>query len=122
MRQKCLLAGDTQTAVKVMKEEDPVKQKNLGKTVKNFNRVLWETQAEALVKEGIEAKVVQNPHVKDLLLSTGTRRIAEANKFDRFFAIGYDINDQQAWDIANWRRGKNMMGQILEEIRNKLSQ
>ena len=98
-----------------------MKQKNIGKTIKNFNRGVWETQAKALVKEGIKAKVDQNVHIKELLLSTGTRRIAEANKFDRFFAIGYDIKDQQAWDTTNWKKGKNIMGQIFEEIRNELS-
>ena len=72
MRQKCILAGDTQTADKVMPEDDPVKQKNIGKTIKNFNRGVWETQAKALAKEGINAKVDQNVHIKELLLSTGT--------------------------------------------------
>ena len=33
-----------------MQEDDPVKQKNIGKTIKNFNRGIWETQAKALVK------------------------------------------------------------------------
>ena len=78
-------------------------------------------QAKSLVKEGIKGKVVQNTNIKDLLLSTGERRIAEANKFDRLFAIGYHLNDQQAWDTNNWKRGQNIMGQIPDEIRNELS-
>ena len=122
MRQKCLLAGDLEAAGKIMQEEDPIKQKSIGKTVKNFNKGEWERQAESLVKEGIKAKVNQNSYIKELLLSTGTRKIAEANKFDRLFAIGYHLKDQQAWDTNNRKRGKNIMGHIFEEIRSELSQ
>ena len=34
--------------------------------------------------------------------------------------MGYDIKDQQAWDTTNWKRAKNILGQIFEEIRNEL--
>ena len=53
-------------------------------------------------------------------MSTGKRRIAEANPFDHLFAIGYSLEDEQAWDIKNWDRGQNIMGALLEEIRDEL--
>ena len=103
-----------------MREMSPVKQIQLGKTIKHFNRKLWEKEAKSLVKAGIRAKVVQNAYIKDLLISTGKRRIAEANPFDHFFAIGYNLEDERAWDIKNWDRGQNIMGALLEEIRDEL--
>ena len=120
MQQKSLLAGDDDTAQKIMREVSPVKQKQLGKTIKHFDRKLWEKEAKSRVKAGIRAKVVQNAYIKDLLISTGKRRIAEANPFDRLFAIGYSLEDEQSWDIKNWDRGQNIMGALLEEIRDEL--
>ena len=120
MQQKSLLAGDDDTAQKIMREADPVKQKQLGKSIKHFDRKQWVKEAKSLVKAGIRAKVEQNPYIKDLLISTDKRRIAEANAFDRLFAIGYSLEDKRAWDINNWDRGQNIMGTLLEEIRDEL--
>ena len=110
MRRKCIWTKDYETAEKIMKEDDPVIQKSLGKQVKIFNRVAWEKEAKALIKDGIRAKIVQNPYIKELLSSTDHRKIAEANKYDRFFAIGYHLNDVKAWDVNNWSRGQNILG------------
>ena len=121
MRQKCIWAKDYETAEKIMKEDDPVIQKSLGKQVKSFNRVAWEKEAKALIKDGIRAKIVQNSYIKELLTSTDSRRITEANKYNRFFfAIGYHLNDVKAWDVNNWSRGQNILGIILEELRKEL--
>ena len=75
---------------------------------------------KSLAKAGIREKVVQTAYIKDLLISTGKRRITEANPFDRFFAIGYNLEDERAWDIKNWDRRQNIMGALLEEIRDEL--
>ena len=120
MRQKCLLAGDDDIAKKVMMENSPVTQKHLGKSIKHFEKNKWEKEAKSLIRAGIREKVVQNTYIKKLLISTGKRRIAEANGFDRLFAIGYNLEDERAWDIKNWGRGQNIMGALLEEIRDEL--
>ena len=119
MQQKCLQAGDLAAAAQVMEEDDPVHQKAIGKSISNFDKKAWEKEAKTLVKDGIRAKVTQNDYIRELLLATVNRRIAEANKFDKLFGIGFHLNDKRAWDVKNWTNGQNLMGQLLEEIRQE---
>ena len=121
MSQKAKLFKDQKTFELIMKETDPKKQRALGKTVSNFNKKLWLQEVEALITPGITAKFTKNEHLKSLLLNTGKRRIGEANPHDTFFGLGLHLHDPAAWDHKNWKKGKNVMGSILEKIRSSLT-
>ena len=60
--------------------------------------------------------MLQNSYIKKQLIATGNRKIGEANPHDTFFGIGLHLNDKRVTEAKNWR-GKNIMGQILEEVR-----
>ena len=72
-----------------------------------------------VMKEGIQAKVQQNDVVKQLLLKTGILTIAEASKYNKFWTIGVDIDDEAAVDCSKWC-GKNMMGKLMMKIREEM--
>ena len=116
MSQKARLFNDKSALEMILKEENPKKQKALGKRIKGFNQQTWHDHAKGLCSPGIEAKILQNPSIKDLLVSTGNRKIGEANPHDNFFGIGLHLNDAKSC------KGKNIMGFILEDIRTKLNE
>ncbi len=63
-------------------------------------------------------KFSQNPDAKALLLSTGTREIAEASPHDKSYGIGIALHDTRRHDMNNW--GTNIMGETLKEVRDEL--
>ena len=116
MSQKAKLFKDEDSLKLIMQETDPKKQKTLGKKIEGFKQQDWREKAKTLCYRGIEAKVLQNPYIKKQLIATGNRKIREANPHDTFFGIGLHLNDKRVTEAKNWR-GKNIMGQILEEVR-----
>ena len=121
MAQKATLFHDELTLNAIMQESDPKRQKAIGKSVKNFKRDHWESNAKNLCTPGILAKFSQNEYIKTFLLQTGKRRIGEANPNDSFFGVGLGLNNPRAWNTTEWAKSSNIMGQILEETRAKLS-
>lgn len=45
-------------AHEIMRATDPVKMKNLGRQVKNFNAAYWGRSSERILKKGVMAKVI----------------------------------------------------------------
>jgi N-glycosidase YbiA len=65
----------------------------------------WEEDSVNLLKVAVRKKFESYPQLKNLLLSTGDEELIEANPDDYFWGEGKDGS------------GKNMMGQILMEVR-----
>ena len=123
---KARLFNDEEILEKIMKENDPSKQKLLGKQVKNFKKELWEEiepngkpRCWNYVYKGNYAKVTQHPELKQFLLGTNSADIVEASPFDRIWGIGLGENDPKAQDKSQWR-GTNWLGEILTTLRNNL--
>jgi ribA/ribD-fused uncharacterized protein len=62
----------------------------------------------SILKTAVIKKFASYQNLRDLLLSTGDEELIEANPDDYFWGEGADGT------------GKNMMGKILMEIRDKL--
>ncbi len=116
---KALFFNDRETAEKIMKEDDPVAVKHLGKTIKNFDRDRWAAVCKQEIRPSLEEKFKQNNHARDVLLSTGTRDIAECSPHDTIMGIGIAIHDDRRLDKGNW--GGNLMGNLLVDIRDGLN-
>jgi len=63
---------------------------------------------DSLMKECLIAKFTQHKDAKDLLLSTGNKKIVEHTKNDTYWGDGGDGS------------GKNMLGKLLVEVREEL--
>ncbi len=74
----------------------------------------------ATVRSANIAKFSQNPELKKLLLETGDRAFVEASPFDKIWGIGLTANKPAAYDRARWK-GLNLLGDILNEVRNTLA-
>ena len=70
---------------------------------------------------GIVAKFKSHPSLKNLLLQTGDKIIAEASPVDKIWGIGLAPDDTKAQDQANWD-GLNILGELTMEARKQLKE
>ena len=118
MYQKALLFNDQERAERILAVDDPAEHKANGKLVANFDPDTWRRQAQSIVKEALEAKFDQHPHLKTRLLNTRGKELVEASPNDRFWGIGMRLSDPAIKDKGKW--GKNMLGKLLMEIRDNI--
>ncbi|KAI1212629.1 DUF1768-domain-containing protein [Annulohypoxylon truncatum] len=110
---------DSATQKLILATQDPKEQKRLGRLTKEFRRASWDEIKSAVVVAGNMAKFTQNPHLKNLLLDTGDRLLAEASSHDRVWGIGYTLKQALAGqDQETW--GENRLGKALMEVRERL--
>ena len=69
--------------------------------------------------KSVKAKFEQNHDLRDILLQTENNILAEANPYDNFWSCGYSLHDEKIWSPRTWE-GKNILGDILMEVRRNL--
>lgn len=119
MAEKARFFGDETTRNLIMRSISPKAQKELGRTVFPFNEEMWQGVCQQIVYQGNLLKFSQNPALKDKLLATGTRIIAEASSRDKIWGIGLDETHRDATNQAKWR-GTNWLGIALMKVRETL--
>lgn len=68
----------------------------------------WDQVKDDIMRKAVYAKFSQNKILKEILLSTGSQEIVEETTNDDYWGCGSNKN------------GKNMLGKILMETREKL--
>lgn len=93
---------------KVREAGSPMIAANLGRNRSFPLRRDWESVKDNIMREIIFAKFSQNSDLKQILLSTGSEKIVE------------NTTDDYYWGCGESGGGKNMLGIILMETREKL--
>jgi ribA/ribD-fused uncharacterized protein len=119
MAKKALLFKDFDAHSEIMLEKQPALQKAIGKTVKGFDKVTWETYCRKYVYDANYAKFTQNPKMYDELMRSGTKEIVEASPEDKIWGIGLHSTNPLAWDKATWQ-GTNWLGEAIMQVRETL--
>jgi hypothetical protein len=119
MHRKAILFGDTATASAILATRKPAEQKRLGRLVSGFDVAIWGRNCVQIVTTGNVAKFSQNEELKKYLLGTGDDILAEANPQDPIWGIALAETNPDAKDPEKWR-GKNLLGNILMDVRNQL--
>lgn len=119
MYSKAKLFKDEEIASKILKCQDPRRQKKLGRQIADFSEDLWSQHKDRIMFESLTAKYEQNPHLREILKSTGNKTLIECNPGDTYWGIGLDIQNKDAWEPSKWR-GRNRLGVLLGEIRDAL--
>jgi ribA/ribD-fused uncharacterized protein len=88
--------------------ESPMVVARMGRSRKRPLRKDWESVKDDIMREAVMAKFSQDKELKALLLSTGDATLVEHTANDSYWADGRDGT------------GKNMLGIILMEVREKL--
>ena len=115
--QKAELMGDDATAARIRAEEDPAKQKALGRRVSNYVHQAWKDAAPDILLKALRAKF-KNVALGERLRETGVKSIAEAS-IDRFWGCGIALSDPDVTNPSKWTGG-NLLGKSLEIVRTEL--
>lgn len=119
MYQKALLFEDQETAEKIMNTKNPFVQKKLGRTVKPFDKNIWNNNARIIVYRGNYEKFTQNKDLLKKLLSTKETLLVEASPYDKVWGIGLDEQKAKKVSAEKWP-GKNWLGEVLTNLREDL--
>lgn len=119
MARKAITFNDKETLEKIMKETSPKNIKDLGRLVKNYDEAAWSAIRFEQVKIGNYLKFSQLPKFKELLMSTGNRKLVEAAHYDRVWGVGLRQEDDLILDESNWL-GQNLLGKAITEVRMML--
>lgn len=103
----------------IMASSDPGTQKELGRSVRNFDPVIWNQHARDIVFRGNIAKF-KNPELFDYIMDTEDRLIVEGAIYDPVWGVKLRWSDPAIEDPKNWR-GTNWLGQVLMKVRETLS-
>ena len=121
MYQKAILFRDKKSARDILKTKNPRYMKIIGRNIKGFTESKWEQKKRKIVFLGNYLKFSQNHALKLKLLSTKEKTLVEASPWDLVWGIGRNIHDPNISNSSYWR-GKNLLGYILVDVRNKLQE
>lgn len=93
---------------KIRKANSPAIAARLGRDRKQKLRRDWESVKISVMREALEAKFTQHKELTDLLINTENAKLIEHTSNDNY------------WGDGGNGSGKNMLGQLLMNIREKL--
>lgn len=93
---------------KIREEISPMEAAKLGRSRDYPLRPDWDNVRDDIMRQALMAKFTQHDKLKQLLLSTKGKQLVEHTKNDSYWADGGDGT------------GKNMLGILLMELRDKL--
>lgn len=98
----------TRHETEVRKTKGPRAAADMGRDRKRPLRDDWEQVKDDIMREAVMAKFTQHKDLKEILISTGDAVLVEHTRNDSYWGDGGDGS------------GKNMLGKILMEVREKL--
>ena len=101
---------------KIMKTSDHVTHKQI--RIKGYKEKEWQKVCLGVMEEGIRLKFSSNEKLKEKLLGTGSKLLAEASPTDAFWGVGCPMYGTRISQKSLW--GKNHLGKLLMAIRQKL--
>lgn len=94
----------------IRREKSPMKAARMGRDRKRPLRKNWESVKDEVMRKAVRAKFTQHEDLRSLLIGTGTARLVEHTTNDAYWGDGGDGS------------GRNMLGLILMELRDELSE
>jgi len=116
---KASLMGDKESFACVAAAETPAEAKRLGRLVEPWDEDRWQVHVCDIAKHVVFAKFAGVPGLRERLLATGERLIAEAAPNDRVWGIGLGKKDADARCPWKWK-GANVLGWALMQAREAL--
>jgi len=119
MAEKARLFDDEDALETIMRTQNPAIQKATGRTVKNFEPLVWKENAKLAVYRANYAKFTQDDELYNYLLETRTKIIVEASPEDRIWGIGIDEYEAVRTPPLKWK-GTNWLGEVIMKVRETL--
>lgn len=92
----------------IRREKSPMIAAQMGRDRKRPLRPDWGAVKVGVMRKAVHAKFLQHPDIKEILVATGDAMLVEHTTNDAYWGDGGD------------GRGRNMLGQILMEVREEL--
>ena len=93
---------------RIRQADHPKKARKLGRNRLKKRRKDWHQVKATVMTRGVYTKCRAHPDIAQALLATGERTLIENSNYDYFWGCGRD------------RRGGNMYGKVLMNVRDKL--
>jgi len=119
MYQKAILFNDKEIARQILGTSDVGKIKALGRSVKNYEDIIWNGMRQLIVCKGLTEKFKQNVELQKQLMETENCILAECAVQDKIWGIGLSMKDEKRFYLEKWR-GKNLLGFSLMWVRQEL--
>ncbi len=116
MYQKSILFHDNEIAEQILSTSNVGKIKALGRSVKNYEDIIWNGVRQIIVFQGLIEKFRQNDDLKAKLLDTQEDILAECAVQDKIWGIGLSMKDDRRFDMEEWQ-GQNLLGFTLMKVR-----
>ena len=116
---KANLFNDEAAADAILRENDPSKQKALGRTIEKYDDVLWSKIRFDVVSHINYLKFSQSPRLKTLLIMSSIYELVEASPYDKIWGVGLAEDDPLIYDKKNWK-GENLLGKAIMAARAKI--
>ncbi|CAB1117590.1 unnamed protein product [Ectocarpus sp. CCAP 1310/34] len=113
--EKARLFRDRCALQNIMRVSDPALHIKFGREVRGFDQSLWEQERENIVLTGCYTKFSQNSELRNHLLGSGGKILAEASPYDRVWGIGLQVYHPDAGCTSRWR-GLNLLGTALQKM------
>jgi len=120
MSKKAELFNDQDILGKILEANSPEAVKNLGRQVSNYDEAIWAENRYEIVRAGNFHKFSQHKALKDYLIHTGEKILAEASPVDNIWGIGLDEENPDARNVHQWK-GLNLLGFALMEVRDQVN-
>ena len=119
---KAITFGDEEIAKEILLTgKNPKTAKALGRKVKNYDDKTWNDIRYKVMVEANMLKYSQNPGLKAQLLNKefDGKHFCEASSYDKIWGVGMTENNPLILDENNWL-GQNLLGKVLDEVRENL--
>lgn len=111
---KAIICEKEEAGIKLKELDDPKVIKAKGDKIPTCDA--WEKSKEKVMRNVLLQKFIQNPELKAKLMGTSGSRLMECTN-NRFWGTGWFLDDPQ-WNVTNEYPGKNVLGTMLEGIRD----
>lgn len=115
------LSGQQFYIQKALRAKTPVEAKSILHALKEDHVTEWDQQVQAVGEEGVRAKFLQNPELRQSLLDTKNLRLGEASRNPRW-GVGMNLDDPDILDVSKWSATGNLLGSTLMKIREEIRQ
>lgn len=104
---------------RILAEKNPSKIKAYGRNVQNYDDTIWSKKRRQAIFYANLEKFAQNPDLRDKLLATKDAILAECAVYDKLWGIGLSREHPDCQHPEKWP-GKNLLGEVLMEVRENL--
>ena len=106
--------GDEEIATKILESKTALESKILSKEINDYNHEDWCSIAKNMCESGIKAKFEQNAILKNKLLATKGKVLAECC-MDYVWGTGVPLHEDNALNQERWVN-QGILGEMLQEL------